>query len=180
MTAHDFLPIGIGAALVLNSYLHRRLVTAAQPLRLELADRGEKLLGEPALPPRVRAILGFVLDHAFSMRWLLVVSIIAIPVAVPVLFLRGELQRDAQETRTLRPDVRAEYEQVVALHGRIIFATHPLLTTITLLEMFLVAGPLVLLSGIVAGKLLPEINQTTLLQAIESEASNLGRRRAAA
>jgi hypothetical protein len=174
------LPLAIGAVLVINSYLHRRLLVAAQPLRLELAKRGDALLRDSHLPPRARGMVTFVLDHAFGMSALLAIAIVAIPVAVPIMIVRGEMQRDADETASMKGALRAEYDQLMSLHGRIIFATNPFLMTVALLEMFLIAAPLVLFTGALAGNLMPEVNQTALLHAIETEASMLGRRRAAA
>lgn len=174
------LPVGIAAALAVNAYLHRRLVVAAQPLRLELAERGEELLRSAGLPSRIREHVEFMLSHAFGIGWLLLAALVVAPFAIPVMIVRGEMERDAQAVAALSANARAEYNQLAMLHSRIVFATHPGLMTLNFLEMLLIAGPLVLLSGALSGRLLPEVNQTSILQAIESEASLLSRRKLAA
>jgi|GEM_PF-4913467 len=180
MTLSDFLPIGIVGALVVNSILHRRLVIAAQPLRLELAERGEALLRTSNLPARVRESIEFLLSHTFGMTGLLLLALVVIPFAVPTMVVTGELRREGEAEAKLSVKTRAEYNALVMLHGRIVFATHPALMTLNFLEMLLIAGPVVLLSGALSGRLLPEVNQASILQVIESEASLLSRRKAAA
>lgn len=121
-----------------------------------------------------------MLSHAFGIGWLLLAALVVAPFAIPVMIVRGEMERDAQAVAALSANARAEYNQLAMLHSRIVFATHPGLMTLNFLEMLLIAGPLVLLSGALSGRLLPEVNQTSILQAIESEASLLSRRKLAA
>jgi hypothetical protein len=138
------------------------------------------LLLKEGLPVHVRDTVSFMLSHAFSMPLLLLGAIVVVPFAVPVFLARGDLEREAEIEAKMAAEDRAEYNHLIMLHGRIVFAAHPGLMTLVILEMFLIAGPLVLLSGAVSGKLLPEVNQASILQAIESEAGLLARRRTAA
>ncbi len=62
----SLLPLIMVAILVSISVAHYRLIRDAQPLRLMLAEKGERLLAQRGLPEEVRRTVEFMLDTAFD------------------------------------------------------------------------------------------------------------------
>jgi hypothetical protein len=181
MTAFDLLPLAVTAVLVGLAYLRRRLMKAAQALRLELAERGERFFRDEAAPPRIRGQVQFMLDHAFGQTWMMLCSVIAVPFAVPFMVLRGSnlLQMEA-DRRGMTPTQRAEHFDLLALHGRIMLANHPIMLPLVEFEMFLVTLPLILAVAAINGDLLPGVNHASVLSALESGGAPFRRRHAVA
>jgi hypothetical protein len=74
-----YAPIMIALALLGYVLLKLRLNRIAQPLRLQLADRGEALLADPNLPLHRRHFVEFELEGAFGRAGMLLFGFLAIP-----------------------------------------------------------------------------------------------------
>lgn len=178
MNLVNLVPVGVAAAAVGLAFMQLRLNEVAQSLRIEMAEKGERLLLDDSLPPRSRASVVFALDHAFVNGWFLVAAaIVALPVLVAISLPHGDLWKDAEERQKLKLSHRAAVNEVTALHMRVTFASHPLLVLLIELEILLFAAPAIILSAVFNGDLLPTVNQTTLWTTMESEAAHIGARR---
>lgn len=135
-------PIGVAFALIAWSVFQGRLARAAQPLRLRLAEKGERLLARTDLSPETRKDVEFMLNTPFS-RWGMLLFVVATApfVVLYVAFTpkaRAHVERDFSK---MSPEARALYADVRALHTRIVMANHPLLASIVLLEITALLAP---------------------------------------
>jgi len=171
MTFADLALPAIGAVLVIGAYARDRLDRAAQKLRLEMADRGERFLKQDGLPQRVRDDVNFMLDGAFGYFWPMVVMPFVAPFAMFwVLRKNGPLARDAVARRKLAPAQRAEYDAISSINMRVLFANHPFLVVIVELEMLILFAPFVLLMAFFKGDLMPAVTQAAMFSALEAQA----------
>lgn len=154
MSVMDFVPLLVVGALVAFGMAHQRLRKAAQPLRLEMAEKGEKLLHDDRVGPELRSQIEFMLNSAFSMRTQLLVGIGLFPIMVLVVIFAGERVTAGmrKEYRALPLDLRAQFAEVHRLHDRIKTANHPLLSMVIELLLAGVLQPIVLLRDAIWGR----------------------------
>lgn len=140
MTLRDLIPVIIAASIPFGSFLHSRLATLAQPLRLELAEKGERLLAHPDLPKEIRSQVRFMLNTAFGMPVALLLPLtLAFPfVAVIALLFRPDwLAQSLRDLSSLPPEQRAQFYEVMRIHDRVRTANHPVLQLVLELEFIL-------------------------------------------
>lgn len=75
----EYWPLVAALSLIAYLALKARLNRLAQPLRIQLAEVGERLLAEPGLPPARRNMIEFELEGAFGRSWKWLVAFAAIP-----------------------------------------------------------------------------------------------------
>lgn len=140
MNAIDLAPVGLFAILAISSIVQRRMMTAAQPARLKLAEKGEKLLARTDVPNRMRREVEGMLDSAFPCNCLLMFLIIPIVPAIVIGWLIYRLNKPVT-AEACNQDVSGRYLEIRALHRKIEMANHPVLTPII---EFMVAFSLIL------------------------------------
>jgi hypothetical protein len=142
MTPIDVAPLLVAASFGLLSWGYRRLRFAAQPLRLELATKGEALLLESNVPENIRQSVTFMLDTAFSLKGALFFSIIFLPFfLVYIMFTRVKLNEVARDISLLSEVQRAKYYEIMKLHDKVTLANNPFLSLFFGLE-FTILVPL--------------------------------------
>lgn len=126
MTAFDFIPLGIVGVLVAASFIHRGMMTAAQPHRLALADKGEAFLLREDIPTELRADVESVLEDAFPCNCMLMFLLLPL---IPLLVWHGRSRSHARSSafKTVSPEVRGRYLEIRQLHRKIVLANHPIM-----------------------------------------------------
>ena len=118
---------------------------AMQPLRLELAERGEWLLANPRLPAYHRPILEFMLDNAYS-GWVMVLSTVLIPIVFIEFVLRPRRRAAMRAASNIADkEVRREFGCVDGLFFKSAIAANPLFACVVLVERVVLIAVLVLL-----------------------------------
>ena len=74
---NTYWPVILSGGLVVYAIAVRRLQIAVQPLRIELAEKGEWLLSSNNLTREVKDHVRFMLDNAFGSRLVLLASLFA-------------------------------------------------------------------------------------------------------
>jgi len=168
------LPVVVALGILVLVWGHYEVVLAAQPLRLQLAEKGEQLLAKEGLPPFIRAQTEFILRTAFgSGRQLFVCAIMAIPVMVTLLFQRAWFTQMVQAIESLDAETKQLRTEVIRLHNRITLANNPVLFMIVNLEV-LVFSPIGLFLFAIFRKRLPLSGDSdTLIAAIEMRKARL-------
>lgn len=148
----SFWPVLGAIVLVAFCFACRRLRAAAQPLRLELAAKGERLLGDPQLPQHLRGYVAFLLDSSFSAWMPLVFGFFYIPViAVKIAFTPDRLAKAFRRFRINNGDTALLFLEVERLHDRITLANHPILWLIEQLVLLVCIPASLLINGIIRG-----------------------------
>lgn len=166
----NLVPILIVLALILWTWASLRLERAAQPLRLELAKKGERLLGDNELPDIHRDLLKDLLDTAFSGRASLCAFIVLLPVfSFVLLFLsRQTLIREFGRFRIKNTETRAAFDEIMRLHDRIMFFNHPILYVLVEFEFIFFFKLALLIMGITRELVAPvEVGRDTTMDFIE-------------
>ena len=130
--------ITIGACVVLYGFFLRRIATAVQPLRLQLAERGEKYL-RISKDPRERKLITFYLDNALS-PWVCFWAFILLPVVLVRQMFRSSNNK-------LEKENEAEYGRILALFTISVFAANPLFGVLTIIEIVIALLLAIMLSG---------------------------------
>jgi len=180
MTVGDLVPVGVVAIIPVGVFLHQRLNQLAQPLRLELAEKGERLLAHSDLPPEIRAEVSFMLNTAFGIGAAMALAVVTMPFVVVgvLLFRRDILARALRDVSALTPEQAALYYDISRLHSRLTTAAQPLLSTILEAE-FLVLVPFGLAFIAIFKQPLPsKLDRSIVLNALEMSEANFLRRRA--
>jgi hypothetical protein len=138
---NDFAPVLIAALLCAFVWLRNRLSAAIQPKRLELAQRGETLLANPALNAEAKSYVRFLLDHAFGMRMFLIFGLFMIPAIVLIIILKiktkGIREIDLHSSISNK-EARLDLIEFEKLHEDITWANNPLIQTVIEIEYFVV------------------------------------------
>jgi hypothetical protein len=129
------------ACLCLLVFVRNRLVQAAQPLRLEMAELGEPLLSSPHLNAHVKENVRFCLDHAFGARAMLIGEICFVPIYALIVLFKLQWVRDvALEYRVKDKEARADVADFFALYDRIAWINNPLLMLLLTVAFHLCVG----------------------------------------
>jgi hypothetical protein len=167
---NEYFPVALAGALVAATYAHRRLMRAAQPLRLQLAEKGELLLANPKVPKRHRRFVNAMLDSAFSNYMFLIFATCCIPiVAVLLIFDPDRVISKIKELSAADAEVRTAIADLSKLHDRITFYNHPLLMLFIEFELLIAIPVAVLLSGLIHGSAPPRANRDEVLELIEAK-----------
>jgi len=173
----DLIPVLAAAALLVRSLAHRSLMKAAQPLRLELARKGELFLANPNVGTRNRASVEMMLNSAFGRFWMMLAAVVLMPIAmIFIMAPNGSYWKEEDARRKLAPELRAAYADIQSLHIRILFAHHPICMLLVELEVLLIAPAIIIASALLRGSLLPRFNSATLFSALEVQPASLLRR----
>jgi hypothetical protein len=145
-------PLVIMGGVITLGLAHLRIMQAAQPLRLELAEKGERFLARPELPPDVRGQVKWMLDSAFGLRKSIIMGFVAVPIIAILLIFRERYIVDFKENfAAMSNDSKVFFGEIMRLHSRITLANHPILWAVLELEIILIVSFAVLLKGILRG-----------------------------
>ena len=160
----EYWPVVVVGVLVVTSVTHHRLVRAAQPLRLELAEKGERLLANPTLSAEMRGLVRFMLDTTFNMRGPLLFGILAVPaIAVAAILRPAEFfKKDIED-----PSAQALFFEVRRLHDRITLANHPILLPLVEFEILFFMPFAIVLIGLMHGRIPMKGDRDAVMSAIE-------------
>ena len=133
-------------ALIVGTVIQRRLSAEVQPLRIELANRGEDFLARADIPRVLRTDVEDMLETAFPCNC--VFGILLLPF-IPLFVWAGwkRSNRRSTEIGFTSEEVRTAYAQIRALHRRVAIANHPVLGPLT--DLIAVASMLVLVLALV-------------------------------
>ena len=129
MTVYDFIPLAVLVGVVASSVVQRKASVAVQPLRILLAEKGERFLARSDVPESLRAEVSRTLESPFSCNcYLLFVSLLVLPLLV--WFDLGSRRNEARSTEMQRigHEVRGRYLEIRALSRRIELANHPIIS----------------------------------------------------
>jgi len=146
---YRYLPVVVSLSIFLYAFLMLRFQRSVQPLRLEMADKGEWLLSCNYLDAKVKTRVRRMLDGAFNYRIAVLFRIILMPfLAVVIIFWPKTLDNTASELNIGDEHVKTFLYDVYRLHLRITFANHPILFAILIAELSIVI-PLFDLSSVI-------------------------------
>jgi hypothetical protein len=148
----DLTPVIVALCVAIFFYVNSTLKKAAQPLRLRLAEDGEKLLAKPGLSPAMREYVEFLLDTSFSMRAILVFAIFALPIVAAVFIFRlRDFRESAEKFKTHDPETAKSFYDLCRLHDRITLINHFVLLPLVEIEIVVFMPLAVLIRGIFKG-----------------------------
>jgi hypothetical protein len=181
MSYIGYLPLAFGITLVVANVLDRRLYAAAQPLRLELAEKGERLLAERGLPDDLKNSTRLLLNTAFGGGWLIFGGIIGCPFMVLAVIIRPSMLSDmTKRLSRATPEARALHQDVMSLHDSILLANHPFLWTIFQAELILALPVMLVIISVLRGKMPEVVDRLMFLSMMESREVRFFKRRAMA
>ena len=138
---NTYWPVILSGGLVVYAIAVRRLQIAVQPLRIELAEKGEWLLSSNYLSKEIKDHVTFLLDSAFSSRLVLLVSIFALPIIAVWLLIYPKPMLDMDKHLHIKDALsKICFDRVCTLHDRITLANHPFL-----FPSFIIWGSIVML-----------------------------------
>jgi hypothetical protein len=165
-----FAPVVIAALAAAIVAADRRLKSAAQPLRLQLAEKGEKFLQLPNVSKEARNHVRFLLDRAFSMRTPLMVALFAIPIiAIAFVVHPRPFLRSATTMNQMEPNTRSAFFEICGLHDRITLTNHWLLLPLVELEIVLFMPLAIVLRAIIWGRVPETGGRESVLSYIEKQ-----------
>jgi hypothetical protein len=127
---NTYWPVILSGGLVVYAIAMRRLQRAVQPLRIELAEKGERLLASNYLSRDAKEHVRFLLDSAFGLRLVLLVCLFSMPIfAIYYLIYPKPLLAMDRSLQIKDPESKICFDRVSALHERITLANHPFLFT---------------------------------------------------
>jgi hypothetical protein len=169
-----FVPVVVAAAAAALAFADRRLKTAAQPLRLQLADKGEEFLQVRNVPEELRDHVRFLLDHAFGMRVFLMTAFLAIPFIAVVFLVHPEpLQRSALLAKQMESGARSAFSEICRLHDRITLANHWILLPLVEIQIVLFMPLAIVLRAVFWGRVPETGGRESVLSYIENKQSHL-------
>lgn len=170
----DLYPLLFPAGLALLVSISWRLKKSAQPLRLELATRGEAVLADPHMPAAVKDYVRMLLRTAFGMRTFLIGAIVFLPFASLAIIAFPRLLTDAtNELSIADPAKRAEFRDLSRLHDRITLANNPLLFGAFLLEAAVLLPFVAMVITIIRGTTLPDGDTDIVMRAFQKQRRHL-------
>ena len=162
MIDHSFLFVLGACAFALMIHSHRRMLRAAQSLRLQLAKEGELLAAQEDLPELWKEQVVFLMDTAFSARFLLILGFFLIPIISFTEALRSPESLKQDDFLGLPEHYKDKFKKVFALHRRITFLNHPLLSALLDFEVSLFMLISTMVSGVLKQSPLPTGTPETL------------------
>jgi hypothetical protein len=130
----------LGLALVAIGYglFIKRLATVVQPIRLRLAERGEKYLAV-CKDPKEQGVITFYLDNALS-PWVCIWTSALLPIILICQLIRPVSHKIIKEDEE-------EYHRLAALFTISTFSANPLFGSIILIELAIVTILVIIFSG---------------------------------
>lgn len=161
-----YWPVIVAGVLAAHFWFRRRLSTAAQPLRLELASRGEALLARGDLSPSVRASTEVMLEEGFGARLSLLMGLALVPILAVVMVLRMRvLSRFMREAERMPSSAYEEFQSLMRLHDRINLANNPFLMVAVEVTILVFLPVAILARGLIVGKL-PKVGDRAFIMTL--------------
>jgi hypothetical protein len=151
----------------------RRLKAAAQPLRLRLAEKGEDFLQRRGVPDQAREHTTFLLNHAFGMRWFLILSLVAVPIVALVFAVRRKPILRHQALENMEADARDAFFEICRLHNRISLMNHWMLVPVLELELVLLMPLAIIVRSIIYGRVPESGGRESVISFIEYKQTHL-------
>jgi hypothetical protein len=127
----SYAPVAIAALLCALLFVRNKVFVAAQPKRLELAERGELLLQSSRVNSHVKENVRFCLDHAFGARSMLIKEILFVPLfALMVLFKLQWVCQVVRENEVHDKSTRSDVTDFFSLYDEIAWANNPVLMAV--------------------------------------------------
>jgi len=127
---NTYWPVILSGTLVVYAIAIRRLQIAVQPLRIELAEKGERLLSSNDLSKDAKDHVRFLLDSAFGLRRVLLACLFLMPIFAIFYLIYHKNFLDIDRSLQIKdPESKICFDRVSALHERITLANHPFLFT---------------------------------------------------
>jgi hypothetical protein len=128
------------ALLVAYLLFFRRLADVVQPLRLEMAELGERLLAS-SISDRRKAQVSFYLENAFS-GYVMALAVVLFPVFVALTLIQSVFKQKIEDIHA-----SPEEKKLAVLFTVSVFAANPLFGLILFAELFLLGLTLFTISG---------------------------------
>lgn len=147
MTAQDVTPLALVAAFGVAAYVHRLMMRGAQPIRLRLAEKGERFLARTDVPAQLRRDVQGLLDGAFPCNCFLLFLVLPFMPIIALYWVLNDEDGRPKEFKHAAKDVRGAYLEIRSLHRKLGLANHPILYPLAQLVMGLslvVAAPFAL------------------------------------
>ena len=149
MNAVAMLLFAAIGCLIIGTWTQLRLSKSVQTLRLQLADEGERFLAREDVPKAMKNQVEMFLDSVFGMNFVLIASVVLLPVAAIVFsFFDDHMRRGIPADSSIPREILAEFIDLMKMHDKIMLANHPVLYTIIKTEMALLAPVSMLIIGI--------------------------------
>jgi hypothetical protein len=133
---NGYWPIIIALSILVYVMLMQNFQRIVQPLRLEMAEKGEWLLSRDSLDTEARARVSYMLGSAFNSRLISLFRILVMPFLAILIILRPKTLDDMTYHLNIQDKVEKEYfNAVFRLHTRITLVNHPILFSIFIAEM---------------------------------------------
>jgi hypothetical protein len=137
----SYAPVVVVALLCVLVFVRNKVFAAAQPKRLEMAERGELLLQSPHLNSHVKDYVRFCLDHAFGARSMLIKEIIFVPLfAAMVLFKLQWVCQVVRENEVQDKSTRSDVADFFSLYDEVAWVNNPFLMAIMAIEFHMVVS----------------------------------------
>jgi hypothetical protein len=173
----DLLPLLVIVGMVLWAGAAMRLNKAAQPLRLQFAEKSEKLLGNPNLPNHLQLFIKYLQTTAFGNRLGLFFGIFYVPfIAFAILVRAKKLDGIGRLFWIKCPETRAQFHDVMRLHDRITFLNNPILLLLLEIEIPLLVAPAIALTAIFRGFAAEKIDREVTMGLIDQKSRNIRNR----
>jgi hypothetical protein len=142
MTGWSLAPLFIAALVPLAAFIGRRRSRSVQPLRLEMARRGETLLLRDDLPEKERARIKFMLGSAFGRGSVLWCILLIMPLVGLVALFSRRFRKNLGKSGFREQSAAAkEQRDLQALHTVIMRANHPALYATVEVAMIIFVVP---------------------------------------
>jgi hypothetical protein len=168
------LPIVILALFCSVVFASRRLRSAAQPLRLKLAELGEALLADPNLPKLHASCVKEQMDTAFGDRAMLVIGIIIVPFMAALILVRPDWVFAQMRAQSIpNSETQAKFDEIMRLHDIITLANNPFLMLVFEFEMLLLIPLAFLIRALIQGLVFDHADRRSTVGLIEHTALRL-------
>ena len=141
MNAWLALPVVIAAGFAASAVAGREIQRRIQPVRLELARRGEELLLRDDLPADIRRDVEFMLETAFGMGWVLLLGLIVLTPAASIVLVFSKRLRASLERSVLSREQSTDYKEIDGLHSSVMLANNPVMVPLMMVWVAIWAGP---------------------------------------
>lgn len=180
MAEFQYWPLVVAISAVLISIANYRLKRSAQSLRLELAERGERLLANPEISKDAKFYIEHLLDTAFGFRFMLLFGVLATPLLALCLVVSPSSFVSPLNNLASK-NIREEIRDLSKIHDRITLANNPILLLLWELEILVFIPIALLISALIRGRLPGQPDRNEVASIIElKEARIFAQRRVSA
>lgn len=161
--------------IVVSGWLKRK----AQPLRLELADKGSAVLARADVSENGRNLVQMYLDSTFSFRAHLLLAHLVVPVLALVHASRviSNGGKEPNERRERNPEVHSAIDELTDIHLRVTLANHPVLCTSVLFSMAFYYSLAYLVIAVIGGVIPSRVPAAEIAEQVDHAYARISRSR---